>query len=258
MHLGDEDLILHYYDDRTAAERTRVKDHLASCAECRVAFERLRRVLALVDSAPAVEPREGLERRVWANVRDRLTPEQPWWRRGALTLSGRWAAAIAMAMVVLVAFAAGWLARGGRETTPPSGIETAVTPLDERVLILAVGDHLERSQMVLIELMNAGADQAAAFAGERERAVDLVAANRLFRQTAALAGAEALDDVLDDLERVLLEIVNGPPELTADELNALRARIESRGILFRVRVVTSEIRARERQKAAGRQTGSTS
>jgi hypothetical protein len=55
-----------------------------------------------------------------------------------------------------------------------------------------------------------------------------------------------------------MEIVNGPAEVTADELNALRARIESRGILFRVRVLSSEIRERERQGLSGRRSGSTS
>jgi hypothetical protein len=126
------------------------------------------------------------------------------------------------------------------------------------VLIVAVGDHLERSQMVLVELMNTPAAATVNITGEQARAEDLVATNRLFRQTAAYAGDAALDDVLDDLERVLMEIVNGPAEVTADELNALRARIESRGILFRVRVLSSEIRERERQGLSGRRSGSTS
>jgi anti-sigma factor RsiW len=250
MHLSEDDLILHYYDEETAARRTRVTEHLASCAECRTADERLRRVLALVGSAPAAEPREGLEGRVWARLQDRLTPEPSWWRRGIF--SWRRAAAIAM---TLIAFAVGWFARGGREAVAPAGIETAANPPEERVLIVAVGDHLERSQMVLIELMNASEDSGATLASERERAGELVAANRLLRQSAALAGDQTLDDVLDDLERVLLEFVNGPSDAAAGELDALRARIESRGILFRVRVLTSEIRARERQNAAARQSG---
>ena len=47
------------------------------------------------------------------------------------------------------------------------------------------------------------------------------------------------------LERVLIEIANAPPDVSARELDALRAEIEQRGILFRLRVVSSEMRTRE-------------
>jgi len=53
--------------------------------------------------------------------------------------------------------------------------------------------------------------------------------------------------VLDELERVLVEIANTPQDATRNDLEALRARIASRGVLFKVRVVHSEMRERERQ-----------
>jgi hypothetical protein len=258
MHVSDEDLILLYYDEASTADRARADRHLAVCASCRANDARLREVLALVDSAPAAQPGEGFERQMWARLQDRLTPAEPWSRRGVVGFRGRWATAAAMATLVLAAFMAGWLARGRPDAPTPTAIQADVTPIGERVLIVAVGDHLERSQMVLVELMNTPAAATVNITGEQARAEDLVATNRLFRQTAAYAGDAALDDVLDDLERVLMEIVNGPAEVTADELNALRARIESRGILFRVRVLSSEIRERERQGLSGRRSGSTS
>ena len=73
---------------------------------------------------------------------------------------------------------------------------------------------------------------------EQSRARDLVAANRLYRQTAVQAGDEGeIGDLLDELERVLLEIANAPPDAARGDLDALRAHIEQRGLLFRVRVV---------------------
>jgi hypothetical protein len=74
-----------------------------------------------------------------------------------------------------------------------------------------------------------------------------VSANRLYRQTAVQTGDETTNSVLDELERTLLEIANTPADASKDDLDALRARIGSRGLLFKVRVVHSEMVERERQ-----------
>jgi len=81
---------------------------------------------------------------------------------------------------------------------------------------------------------------------EQSRAEQLVAANRLYRQTAASTGDAALASVLDDLERVLVDIAASPKTMTQDELDSVRRRIESKELLFKVRVMASQVRARQR------------
>ena len=54
----------------------------------------------------------------------------------------------------------------------------------ERILLVDLGEHLDRSQMVLVELVSADESDAVDISGERARAEQLVAANRLYRQTA--------------------------------------------------------------------------
>ncbi|MGE0041846.1 MAG: hypothetical protein AB7H88_15325 [Vicinamibacterales bacterium] len=252
-HLTDDELTLHYYGETPPGVRREAEAHLAACSGCRAALDEIAAVLALVEAQPAEEPGEGFEREVWARLQDQLPPRRArWFGTGGLVPS--WTFAAALAATLTIAFLAGWLVRDGAAPAPaPATAERS--PVRERVLLVAVGEHLERSQMVLVELMNAG-DGSAALAGERERATELVAANRLYRQTAAAVGDEALDDVLGDLERVLLEVANGPESLEGPELAALRERIESRGLLFRVRVLGSEMRDREergfdRSPAAG-------
>ena len=49
------------------------------------------------------------------------------------------------------------------------------------------------------------------------------------------------------LERVLLEIARSPSAISSAELAALQRRIESRGILFKVRVIGSQMREREQE-----------
>jgi len=77
---------------------------------------------------------------------------------------------------------------------------------------------------------------------ERERAAELVDENRLFRQSAMKTGDHAIADVLDDLERVLLAVAHGPGNLKPGELEELQKRIEEKGILFKIRVLGSNVR----------------
>jgi hypothetical protein len=241
MHLTEETLILLYYGEAEASAQA--QRHLASCGECREQLERLRYVLSLVDGQEVPEPRPGFERDVWARLEPELGRPSGWWSRLVSTL----------AALLLAAFVAGRLSVGG-----PAG--PAVSPetanLSERVLVVAVLDHLDQSQMVLVELLNADlAGSVPNIGAEQSRARNLVAASRLYRQTAIQAGDEGISEVLDELERVLLEIANAPQDATKEDLEALRARIDARGLLFRVRVVHSEMRQRERQTVV---SGSTS
>jgi hypothetical protein len=71
--------------------------------------------------------------------------------------------------------------------------------------------------------------------------------NRLYRETAKQQGDVALASVLDELERVLLDVAHSPDELTPAKLASLQKRIEDRGILFKVRVVDKDLQ--DKQKA---------
>jgi hypothetical protein len=115
----------------------------------------------------------------------------------------------------------------------------------ERVLLVAVGDYLDRSQMVLVELANASSKGPLDISPEQERAQELISETRLYRQTAATTGNASVTGILDELERVLLDIAHGPSRLSPAELQKLRARLEAEGILFKIRVVNSNVRSEE-------------
>jgi hypothetical protein len=82
---------------------------------------------------------------------------------------------------------------------------------------------------------------------QREFADELVSANRLYRQAAARSGEPALAAVLEELERVLVELAAGPDALAPADLAGLQRRIDSQGLLFKVRVIQSQVRERERR-----------
>ena len=243
-HLTDDELVLLYFDE--CADRPGAEAHLARCDSCRRGFAELGETLASVAEHQDVEAPEGFERVMWARVERQLQDAAP---RGWRTWFAprRLALAAGAASLVLAAFVAGRWTTATSPAPVPAVVSdgTAVTAAPGRVLLGAAGEHLDRSQRVLVELLNAEPDGALPGA-ERERAADLVAASRLIRQSASDAGETALADVLGDLERVLMELANGTDQETAAELQQLRERIESRGILFRMRVVGSDVRERER------------
>jgi hypothetical protein len=236
-HLNEEQLVLYYYGE---PESTGVEEHLDACESCRDVYHALQRVLNSVDSLPVPERPADYEARVWNSV-ERALPR----RQSSILRWLSWRpliAAAAMAGLVIAAFLA------GRTWQKPHGqIASADPQVRERVLLVAVGDHLERSQMMLVELSNAGAPKNGSLdiSYEQRAAEDLLESNRLYRQTATSAGDIATASLLDDLERVLLEIAHSPSAVSERQLDELRKQIEDRGILFKVKVFGTQMEQRQ-------------
>jgi hypothetical protein len=147
-----------------------------------------------------------------------------------------------------VAFVAGRITKRGNTGDNVANKEQ----VRERVLVVAVGEHLGHSERMLVELSNAAPNNPAQkevnIAAEQRRAEDLLEENRLYRQTALQEGDAGLASVLDELERVLLDVAHSPKEVTPVQLEAIQKKIEGRGILFKVRVVNKELQ--QQQEAA--------
>jgi len=117
----------------------------------------------------------------------------------------------------------------------------------QRVVLVAVGDHLERSQMLLVEIMNADTKGPINFSSEQAQARELLDSNHLYRVSSQQAGDPQVARLLDQLGRVLAEIANGPAEVTPGDLQQVRHTIQSEGLLFKVRVVSSEVNSKVRR-----------
>jgi hypothetical protein len=246
MHLTDDELVLHYYGELETSAARRAGDHLAECRTCRTSFATLQRVLAAVEAAPAVDVAEGFERTVWA----RLQPELPLRRTGWMDMlrfsPSRLAWAAGIVILLAATFVAGRLSQRG---PVPQAVESAApdSGLRERVLLADLGSHLDRSQMMLVELVSADSAADLDLPAERARAERLAYDNRLYRQTALANGNQALAAVLDDLEQVLVDVAASPDQLSPADLVDVRRRIENKGLLLKVRVLSSEVQQRQKQ-----------
>jgi len=250
-HPNEDQLILYHY--REASDCNEVAAHLEVCESCRANYQALQRVLAAVETLPVIERAESYGAEVWRQVRPQLAKpagprESNFWR---LFPWPRWVVAGALGLLVLGAFLAGrfW----PQPPTNPAPVIAQSQPLSagarERVLLTEIGDHLERSQLALIELINSKTNGAVDITAEQVLARELAAINRLFRRAANDAGEPGLASVLEELELVLVEVANGPVKLSPDEFAALRERIGTDGLLFKVKVLGAQVRSRERDAA---------
>ena len=213
-HLSEEELVDAYYGE--------MPGHLKECEECQALFEKQREMLDSVRDYPIPERGPGYGGEVWTRLLPRLPKKRQ--RHGWLWFSP------AVATVLTVAFLAGrWTER----------YQPIPEKARERVLLLTLSEHLERSQIVLAEVANAGD-----LVEERERARELVGANRLLRQTAERLGDRKDAAVLEDLEHVLLEVANAPDQPTSVETMRVQQSIAQNELLFKVRITSTDARER--------------
>jgi hypothetical protein len=239
-HLSEEQLVQQYYGD--AEEPVASEEHIRECAACRAEFERLKETLDSMAAFEVPERDEQYGTDVWNRIRAHL-PEQEKRNWFAWPRMRRFVVVGALAALIVAAFLLGRISKPG-----PGQIQTVTNKedKDKKVLLVALGDHLERSQMVLIELSHAPSSDDVDISSEQRRAEDLLSANRLYRQAAVKNGDADLAAVLDDLERVLMEVTHEPSKLDGEEMQAIQKRIEAKGILFKVRVIGSKVRKDER------------
>ena len=246
-HLTEEQLIEHYYGE--SPQPTRIDHHLRDCSQCAETYAALRNDLAAIE--PITPPTRTAQygEQVWQSIRNFVPvyeqKQQSVWTR--LTNLKALAFATTCALLVAVAFFAG---RQWENHQHPPQIQSAANNAPRQPIVLVVlGDHLDRSERLLVELKHADSTEAAA--PVKAEAQDLLSANRLYRESAAKSGDPALAAALDRLERVLVEIANEPDNASPARLAELQKELNTDGLLFEVRVLRSRVQGDEKEQQTG-------
>lgn len=231
--LPNEELVLFFYGEARHPER--IRRRLASSPAARERYEELCRILEAVGGLAVPEPPEDYGAQLWSRLGPRLGERQPGLgERMAGFLRGmrprRLAMAGAVVGLLVVAFVAGryW-----------PGATTPVAAPGERIVLTAVGRHLERSQRLLVELVNSDG-RAVDLTAERDRARELLGANRIYRRASERSGQDAVAALLDELERLLLDLAHAPEAISSPEPEEIRGRVDE--ILFKVQVLGARVR----------------
>ena len=213
--------------------------HLKNCPECLSEFEAYRATLDYVNQWTAPERDADYGRQVWLAVSARLQPRKRFHRFSFPVLA--WAAVAACGVILLASLLLKPKARpevavsvATNRTEAPGG--------DRRLLNAALDDHLERASVLLTNVINDGPAQfkeSPAQAEEEQRLSDLIAENRLYRQTAEQQGDVAAAGILSDVEAVLVDLQHGVTGNAPAELRQVEQRLADSGLRFRLGVVTS-------------------
>ena len=246
-HLSEEQIVLHYYGD--AEDGAAVTRHITECPACREEFERVQAMLRQIEPIEVPEPAAGFEDKTWLNVRDRLPEKRSW-------LGDLFSSPKTMGVGRIHGCLADRRIRCGKILAASESsrsirlrvVAKAKPNNPQQVVLVAVGSHLEQSEMLLIEIMNADGSSPLDFSAEQGRARDLLDANHLYRVSAQQAGDPKIARLLDELGGVLAEVANSPEKLSQGDLKEIRGRIESEGLLFKVRVVGSDVNSRVRRR----------
>jgi len=243
-HLTQEEFVLSYYGEPELGPDRR--QHLASCDACVAELAALAAVLDKVTPLEVPEPAPEFEARVW----DRLQ----WRLRGERRRANNWMKWAAVAATVAIAFFAGILWKSSNRaavestnvataTTTATGIQTGAQQQQsrDRILLVVVGEHFDESERMLVELTNITPDGSNDITAARGRAQELLASNRLYRTSATDRGEGDVATLLDELEPVLMQLAHAPDEIDAEELRSMQKRVESKGLVFKLRVVRADV-----------------
>ncbi len=254
-HLTEEQLIEHYYSKGgTGGAAGR---HLDGCAACARGYAALKSDLDEVEIAAPPARDASYGEWVWESLAPSLpvyaAPRRRWFRAGV------WKGlsyAAACALLVACAFIAGrlWERRQPNIAVKPPAPQPAPP---QRVVVVVLSDHLDRSERLLVELKHADTGSAELLSPLRDEARSLQVANRICRQNAGKDDDPALSAALDRLDRLLAELANQPGGLNGATIARLQDEMSAEGLLFKVRVLRSRIPDRQSGSKTKSQGGTT-
>jgi hypothetical protein len=253
------------YGDLDAKSREKLDRHLARCPACSRLREAMAATVRKFDVRPAPEAPPEFWERYWERLERRMAAEAgaegDMARRGAAPfrrrrtfLAPRWAYGLAGAVILL---ALGIFI--GRELTPPPAppaVTAHAVPQGAAPLTLRAAHYLRRSRVVILAVVNADPRTEDPFG--LNLPLQKKTSEALRTEAAALkkelGGSDRrLERLLSDLETILLQIANLKPDPDSADIEIIRAGVESRDILFKIKL--NEARSSTARSGAGSPPG---
>lgn len=249
MHLSEEELIEEVYGEGAGGAAA----HLAGCAECSRALTELRGDLEEFDCNQPPERDESYGEQVWRTIEPTLeayeAPKRRWF-------SAAWMRPLSYAAACALLLAAAFYAGRTWEHRHPAVVAENRPPQTKRpIVVVVLGDHLDRSERLLVELKHVDSGNTQMMPPLRDEARSLLDANRICREDAEKSGDPELEKALYRLDHLLNEMANRPGGLDAAAITRLQHEMSADGLLFEVRVLRSRVHSRPPATANTRNGG---
>lgn len=245
MNRHQEDLILYALGELEGPEREALERALREDAGLRAELDDLRRSLELVSAGAPGEPDPSYWRSFYSRLRPNLD-RTPLWRRilnAFIPDSGfRLAGAIGtIAIMFIVAGVVIWQFIADHEPADDTVRQSSVIiKRTQGYLQHIIGDHLERTRLLLQDLVNIRSDGPGAqllLADTRERGELLLSDNRTYLLAAEREQDEKIQSLLNELDLVLVEIANMQPDSAEYRLPSLKRVIRSKNLLIKIEII---------------------
>ncbi|UCD38977.1 MAG: zf-HC2 domain-containing protein [Fidelibacterota bacterium] len=224
--------------------------HLASCSQCAQEFKELSWTLRVMDRrrAPDVDPAywEGY----WNLLSDRLPKDKPGtirpdWRHllspGAIPVRPAW---VSLAAAILLVATGIFIGQSGFFSRLETGAPVQATVFDPALVAefnQLASSYLERSKMVLMGLdnFNPRTDDPETLNISRQRSLseELLLQGRMLRNHQVTTADPRLQMLIDEIERVLLQVANSGGEDPLWTVTLVQEGIDNNSILLRISLV---------------------
>lgn len=224
----EEQDTFHLTDDQvlqilTGNAGDREKEHLEACEICRAEAEAYRRTLDHVSLWTPPARTAGYGESVWQQIAPTIRRDARPQRRKRWAIG--WTALAASAAFFAIALYLFHAHTPAVPALPQSA--TASAPDSERLLDIAVQDHVRRAALLLTKIEDQ--PKQAAERPERDAIDNLVAENRLYRQTAEQERDKKTAQLLSDLETALVVLKHDPARLPVSDVRELRKKLITAG-----------------------------
>lgn len=230
-HLSDDRIIALLHSVGTVGESS----HLAACAQCRSEFDAYQATLEYMTHWRAPDRGPAYSAQVWQRIAGEIRPRRrfQWMSAPAAVWAAVTACGIVLLLVPLLRHNA------ARDVPPASNMEAQASAQSGRLLDAALGDHLERASILFAHVLN---DPGFGAADDDDDDVEnLIAENRLYRQTAEQQDDREAAALLSDVETVLLDLQHSSAAPAA-ELRYVQHRISDSSLRFRLGIAKSHQR----------------
>jgi hypothetical protein len=241
------------YEELNSRQQKIFEDHLSSCETCSAEYQQLSWTLKVMDhrEIPVAQPEYW--QNYWARLSERLPAKMPrifWpdWRSWfpPVALPGRPALIPLVAALLLVATGI-FIGRTTLLRGPGPGVPVQATVFDPSLIAEfneLASSYLERTKMVLMGLNNFDPrmDDPAALNVSRHRDLsqELLLQGRMLRNHQVTAADPRMQILIDEIERVLLQVANSSGEDPMWTVRMAQEGIDKNSILLRITLVEIE------------------